>query len=92
MLPASFGRRTQQAAPESSVAYTQLAGMEALQRSRALLRVNAIADRCFHECVTDFGFTKHLKPGEEQCLAACVDKFLKFSLSAGDAFADVAAS
>ena len=36
-----------------------LESMTAVQQNRALLRVNAVADRCFQECISDFGFTKY---------------------------------
>lgn len=54
-----------------------LQSMQQLQQQRGLLRVNAIADSCFRQCVDDFGFTRQLGSNEEQCLQQCVDKYLK---------------
>ena len=44
--------------PPSAAVVNHLRAVESAQRRRALLHVNEVADRCFRECVTDFGFTK----------------------------------
>ena len=52
-----------------------------------LIRLNQIADSCFDKCVDDFGMTKFLRTGEEDCLRRCVDKYVQLSMSMGVAFA-----
>ena len=58
------------------------------QRQRVLLHVNKIADSCFRECITDFGMTKYLRSGEQECLNACVERYVQLSVSVGGSFAD----
>ena len=65
-----------------------LAGVQSVQQRDTLLRVNAIADRCFNVCVDDFGFTKLLRSGEEECLRRCVDKYLLLASGTGSSFAE----
>ena len=55
----------------------RLLGMQRKQQARTLIKVNEIADQCFRQCVDDFGFTKYLGSGEEQCLQRCVEKYVK---------------
>ena len=64
-----------------------LIGVQAMQQQEALLRVNSIADRCFHNCIDDFSATKKLRSWEESCIRQCVDKYLLMSSGAGNAFA-----
>ena len=54
----------------------RLLGMQRKQQARTLIKVNEIADQCFRQCVDDFGFTKYLGSGEEQCLQRCVEKYV----------------
>ena len=63
-----------------------------IQRQRALLRINKVADSCFRECCTDFGMTKYLKSGEQECISQCVEKYLMLSTAVGGSFADVLSS
>ena len=63
-----------------------LNSMSVVQQRRALLRVNKIADACFRECCTDFGFSKYLGSTEEQCLNSCIDKYVLLSASTGMSF------
>ena len=64
-----------------------LMGLQHAQQQRALLRINAVADSCFRECITDFALTKHLRPTEEQCLQFCVDKYVLLLRTGGLAYA-----
>jgi hypothetical protein len=64
----------------------QLSEMQRLQQLRALKSVNEMADRCFDVCVTDFGFTKSLRPQELDCLDKCVEKYLAMSFQSGQNF------
>lgn len=86
-------RRMERQAPEvhpsdlpASVRNT-LVGVQALQASRGLFRVNAIADHCFNVCVDDFSFSKKLGSREETCIGACVEKFLLLSRGTGSGLA-----
>jgi hypothetical protein len=72
----------------TSQAAEQLHAIDRVQQRRALVRLNAIADSCFDVCVSDMFGTKHLRPGEEECLKQCVDKYLLLSKSVGVAFSD----
>ena len=65
-----------------------LDNMTVLQRQKALLRVNKVADSCFRECCTDFGLTKYLGNGEEACIERCVDKYVQLSACVGQSFVD----
>ncbi|KAL1500006.1 hypothetical protein AB1Y20_012683 [Prymnesium parvum] len=60
--------------------------MQAMQQTRALRRVNELADVCFDACVTDFSLTRQLMSGERACLEVCAHKYLAFSALAGQAF------
>ena len=67
----------------------KLAGMRSLQHERAIARVNKLVDRCFDECVDDFGLTRQLRSQEETCLSACAQKFVALSAQVGHTFATV---
>ena len=62
--------------------------MSEVQQRRVLLHVNKLADSCFRECCTDFGFTKNLGSGEKDCLNSCVEKYVALNAAAGGSFAD----
>ncbi|CDJ39484.1 tim10/DDP zinc finger domain-containing protein, putative [Eimeria tenella] len=74
----------------------ELPGAEraAVQRELALLQLrdsmetyNGLVQRCFNECVSSFS-SKTLEAKEQQCVAACVRKFLAFSARLGQRFAE----
>lgn len=79
-------------APTTAEVAQQCAAIGAVQQQRALLRVNELADRCFRECIDDFGLSKHLRSQEEACISACVAKYLVLSTSVGSAFTEVLGS
>ncbi len=66
----------------------QLSAIEHVQQQRTLLRVNELADRCFRECIGDFGITKRLRSHEETCLSRCVEKYLLLSAAVGNRFTE----
>ena len=85
-------QRSSRKAPEVNEVVHQLQAIESVQQQRSLLRVNELADRCFRECIDDFGLTKHLRSHEEACLSRCVEKYLLLSTTAGTTFEAVLAS
>ncbi|KAL3932965.1 MAG: hypothetical protein SGPRY_000489 [Prymnesium sp.] len=60
--------------------------MQAMQEQRSLTRLNQLADTCFDQCVTDFSLTRQLGSSEQGCLQSCTEKYLAFSVLAGDSF------
>ena len=80
-------RRGRRLELEDCASFGALRGDE-LEDRDALLRVNHIADCCFGACVNDFGLTKKLRSGEEECIRKCVDKYLLLAAGAGNAFAE----
>jgi uncharacterized protein YcgL (UPF0745 family) len=64
-----------------------LVALKAIEQKRALIRVNECVDRCFHQCIEEFGITRQLRPNEEQCVHNCTLKFLEMSAIVGQIFA-----
>ena len=62
--------------------------MKAIEQKKALIRINECVDRCFNECIEDFGITRQLRPREEQCIHNCTFKFLEMSTIVGQVFAE----
>ena len=75
---------------EASLEETQrsLIAMKAIEERRALVRVNEAADRCFGECIDDFGLTRQLRDGEEECVRKCTLKFVEMSALVGQVFGE----
>ena len=67
----------------------QLEHMQRSQQDRVLLLVNGLVDRCFDNCVTDFGLSKRLADSEADCMRTCVQKFLILSERAGSTFNEI---
>ena len=63
-----------------------LTHMREIQHGRALLRMNRLADVCFDACIEDMAVTRQVRSSEDQCICACVKKYLATSLLVGAAF------
>jgi len=48
---------------------------------------NGLVERCFHNCIKDFG-TRSITDKEELCLVRCTDKFMKHSMRVARVFSE----
>eukprot|EP00966_Prymnesium_polylepis_P281535 6505137-Prymnesium_polylepis.2 len=63
-----------------------LVTMQQMQQTRSLRRVNELATTCFDECIDDFAMSRQLRSGEADCIQACTEKYLAFSVLVGKSF------